>query len=544
MKKTIKLKSERGVTGVDITVAVIIIILFVSVITGLLYNIYAGSIANERNVEAHSYLISLFQKIDTIAYEQVIEDSKVESPDIFIQKLELAFSGENVTVKRGMNNTYPGGYLIEVSVTNYNEQDGKTDKQDWIKIIEAKVTYRMGNNTKTATSRRLKIREQQAKDSLGISPKLAEGMIPVKYIEQEGYWQVTDSTDPEWFDYQKGKWANIMLSDGSNVDSATGKVLKEGSMFVYIPRFAYKIENSNYHTGTGGQVKIKFLNANNTCKDGSNITIQTSANSSVSEIATNSTTDYILHPAFTWSTTALEGIWVAKYEASRQTAGTTSDQIGTGSLQVKKGVTTWRNISILDAWQETLKMNATGNMYGLKTDSTPGLISNAEWDATCYLARSVYGKNEKIGNNTNSNMLTGVGGNETSTTGNVYGIYDLAGGTWEYVLGYLSSATSNTYVASFDSINSGYKTVYQGNSTDAQTNYNANHLTTVWEYSSQGTGNGSWDGMESNFLTTIAPFFIRGGIYNSNNNGGELAYRAETGDADPGITFRPSIIVK
>ena len=36
-----------------------------------------------------------------------------------------------------------------------------------------------------------------------------------------------------------------------------------------------------------------------------------------------------------------------------------------------------------------------------------------------------------------------IGGGNASTTGNVYGVYDMAGGAWEYVAGIYTGGTSN-----------------------------------------------------------------------------------------------------
>lgn len=537
-----QVQSERGFTGIDITIAVIIIMLFVSIITGLTYNIYLATVSNELATKANSYLIQIFDKIDTISYEQIVEDSKVESADVFIQKLQLALNQPNIKVERGMNNTtYLDGYLIQVSVKNYNETVGKENKLDVIKIVEVKITYTVGKEIKTIESKRIKTIDSTHTDSLGITPKLGQGMIPVKYQENDGYWQVTTASDPEWFNYEKGKWANVMLQDEIEMDSTTGQITRAGSMFVYIPRFAYQMEKTNYHTSTAGKISIKFIELNNKCKDGSNITIEDATNSSVAGTAKNATTNFIVHPAFKESNN-LEGFWVAKYEASHKDAGNTSSQTGTKDLKIKAGVTSWRNISIIDAVSKCTGITLTGNAYGLQQDSKASLITNEQWSAISYLSQSIYGKNAKIDNNTNSNMVTGSGGNGNSTTGNVYGVYDMAGGTWEYVLGFLqaSSITGISELLGADIP----KSLYAGTSTDAATNYNANSLTSLWEYSATGLNNTAWDGTTSNFITTSNPFFIRGGAQNASATSGIFAYGAKSGAADNGVSFRPSIIVK
>ena len=74
------------------------------------------------------------------------------------------------------------------------------------------------------------------------TPLMKTGMTPVKYDETNSCWVVTTADDAEWYDYENKKWANVMLQDGLEYD-ATGKVTSEGSMFVWIPRFAYKITN-------------------------------------------------------------------------------------------------------------------------------------------------------------------------------------------------------------------------------------------------------------------------------------------------------------
>ena len=98
------------------------------------------------------------------------------------------------------------------------------------------------------------------------NPVLSSGMIPVKYDTEKENWVICSSTDKDWYSYStyKKQWANVMLSDGkyyasgADVDTtnktlatAGTEVAEEdlGSMFVWIPRYAYKI-TSGYHSNT------------------------------------------------------------------------------------------------------------------------------------------------------------------------------------------------------------------------------------------------------------------------------------------------------
>ena len=95
-------------------------------------------------------------------------------------------------------------------------------------------------------------------------PALTKGMIPVKWDTSKGKWVICTKNDPEWYNYNEGKnqWANVMLCDGTyNESTAVGTPVAEedlGSMFVWIPRFAYKI-TKGYHDNSEGGMDVKFL---------------------------------------------------------------------------------------------------------------------------------------------------------------------------------------------------------------------------------------------------------------------------------------------
>ena len=96
-------------------------------------------------------------------------------------------------------------------------------------------------------------------------PVLYSGMIPVK--RDGAYWVVTTTSDDDWYDYASSdsgptRYANVMMLDdvtliddegneytnedvrGMSLDNMAGKkVVQEGSMFIWVPRYTYKIES-------------------------------------------------------------------------------------------------------------------------------------------------------------------------------------------------------------------------------------------------------------------------------------------------------------
>ena len=166
------------------------------------------------------------------------------------------------------------------------------------------------------------------------NPELMEGMTAIYWDEEGIEHELTDSSTKEewnnWYDYTgeagTNKWANAVTKDSSG--NITG-------YFVWIPRYAYKIEDKLFESsesGQGGTISIKFLQGT-TDNDGTGTTIGREF-----KYSGNSMTDYVVHPAFTDGTSnnfkngewdkEVSGFWVAKYEAGYQ-ANTITDNSGT-----------------------------------------------------------------------------------------------------------------------------------------------------------------------------------------------------------------------
>ncbi len=338
-------------------------------------------------------------------------------------------------------------------------------------------------------------------------PKLAEGMIPVYYDETAEIWKVAQKDNKgenKWYDYDTKQWANIVTVSDENAKLRTAAVDTEIPMedittfFVWIPRYAYSINAGYYKTsdeetptqtnekkkeGTE-RIDITFIKGN------TNVGIDGTVyprNYDESKLEAGDKTPKIVHPAFTFGDEELTGIWVAKFEAS----GTTEDGTAVGNaeggnienvkepdestyVKVLPNVVSWRHISVGECQYQSMSMKDNKAAYGWSSIVDSHLIRNSEWGAVAYLCYSKYGSvPQKNGNGQKEtycyDMHTGAGpsandveesyatwdesqngyistlGQLASTTGNVYGIYDMSGGALEYVASFFNSTYVNTY---------------------------------------------------------------------------------------------------
>ena len=396
-------------------------------------------------------------------------------------------SGQTITLKATTAGTY---YLHVLTVDNAGNK--KETISSAVTVEEALVADGNYNASKGVNT-----------------PKLGSGMTPIKWNGSS--WVNTTGSDKDWYDYTSKKWANAKTSDGS--------------MWVWIPRYAYSI-TSGYHSSSAGNIDVEFMKG---------LTNETSTGRKSFNNASGQG-KWNIHPAFNYGQT-VSGIWVAKFEASNSG----------GKIKVEPGVQSWRSITVNDIYTNCLNYNKTLNSHMMKND---------EWGAVAYLSKSKYGKNAEVDINSDSSYYTGGGSGNAyvtnvgqSTTGTVHGVYDMSGGAWEYVAAYVNNGNSNltNYGSSLVNGDAKTKNVYSKGSSDSRdNNYSANsgkYGDAVYETSANGnSSSSSWYGDYSYFPSTDWPFFYRGGGYGNGTYAGVFCFDSSDGNSNGSISFRPVLV--
>ena len=428
-------------------------------------------------------------------------------------------SGVNTTASRWIYNTTSGA--IGENESSYTGGSFSSGQTITLKATTAGTYYlhvltvdNAGNKKETISSA-VTVEEALVADgnynaSKGVNtPKLGSGMTPIKWNGSS--WVNTTGSDKDWYDYTAKKWANAKTSDGS--------------MWVWIPRYAYSI-TSGYHSSSAGNIEVEFMKG---------LTNETSTGRKSFNNASGQG-NWNIHPAFNYGQT-VSGLWVAKFEASNSG----------GKIKVEPGVQSWRSITVNDIYTNCLNYNKTLNSHMMKND---------EWGAVAYLSKSKYGKNAEVDINSDSSYYTGGGSGNAyvtnvgqSTTGTVHGVYDMSGGAWEYVAAYVNNGNSNltNYGSSLVNGDAKTKNVYSKGSSDSRdNNYSANsgkYGDAVYETSANGnSSSSSWYGDYSYFPHTSSPFFLRGGAYGNGTSAGVFYFYSNTGDSYSGSSFRPVLV--
>ncbi len=412
-------------------------------------------------------------------------------------------------------------------------------------------------------------------------PELVGEMIPVVYDGTN--W--VKAGKGNWYNYDNQEWANAVTVTETNratlVSSAAGTVIPMddiNAMFVWIPRYSYTIGNTYGYQGYGGSTpsvdtpgafNIKFISSETT-------------EFGTAVYSGNEAVNWYTNPAFCWGNSCddaltrsnaenreLSGIWVGKFETS------TTGGVETNSVQqpiIKPSVNSWRNVTVSNMFNSVKTYMNSDNgstIFGLSGSTyDTHMMKNTEWGAVAYLSQSKYGKygntiytgaNKEVAINNCSSYVTGIGGDTvsagsssstcttntyetekgqaSSTTGNVYGIFDMSGGAFEYVMGNMEDASGNFYP------------LFSGFSNEPEARYYNSYAndSSDSDYTRGILGDGTKETAGfyndyKNFVNGSSPWFFRGGNLYIISNAGVFYFGDYDGYSYSNIAFRVSLV--
>ena len=518
---------------------------------GLNNNVYSITLTNTSTIKSY-YELSLNNNC-TVGNSYTVNGSSVTAnvciPNNYIKVAVKTNKDEDYTIKNG-GNVILKGYLeakenISFEMIIWLKEETPNDYQGQTETgTPRNVIY--NGNFKIYTRQILDI-DNNLDTSKANMPELASNMIPVYYDETEEVWKKADKYNSKeeyrWYSYEssgeyKGMWANAVTITETNrttyLNAAAGTAIPMddiNTMWVWIPRFN-AVTPSNYNGGakeSPGAIDVTFVNVNETAID-----------------------------AFTFGNKELSGFWYAKFETNHSTlaSSTTSNNLGctnetcsnANGIIIKPNVTSLKYNNISNFFYASRSMEQTGNSFGFVSSEVDTHMSkNNEWGAVAYLTQSIYGRCTnsttctEVGINNNKSYITGYGapagssssvtngtynttlGKDASTTGTIYGIYDMSGGAWEYVMGVYNKTIANSGFSSLP--DSKYYNNYTG------TSYTGHALTETK----------NWYSDYADFVFTSYPWFLRGGNYGDGASAGVFGFGINDGNSYNSYSSRPVI---
>ena len=554
-------KDKNGITLIALVITIIVLLILAGVSIATLTG-ENGILTRANDAKTSTEIAEEREKIELSATAALAEDLGGEI-DIDTLRTELGkyFKVGNYEVELGTNEDGTEGYIVTITENDQNGRKYFVDKNGNVTEYTAKEPEETPEDATVTELSQMKYGVIEIEFLTGTSYNVNDTKAPndpsnnMTSDMKKVYWENgEEKVEGESADFDASKWYSYTAQTGDTTVEGTSHwanviVTKDGveSYFVWIPRYAYRIiyfdspDNENaYRTGTLTEEEA-LANGNIVGYSDARgiVTADGKKPTGVdSQTAISVNNKYFkTHPAFEgdvnyggWTDEKgnpqkLEGIWVAKYEASRVGSTTTP--------KFEPGVNSWRSITIGNMYTYAQAYNPTLNSH---------LMKNSEWGAVAYLTESKYGRNgTEITSNSAGYYTAGTSGATPitnklqSTTGNEYGIYDLSGGAYEYVASYYNGSNLLSNGSSFAN-NGGtstkYATTYTG--TTAKSSYKNGDAT----YETSG-----WNSDSAYFVKSYYPFFGRGCSYSYPSNAGVFYFGNANGSSGRDTGFRVCLAV-
>ena len=489
-----------------------------------LTDVIIGEVVEDKTVTTIAPNTSgVLEKDKSITVPLVIANNSNNDIDITIGVV-TGYVGNTITY--GSNN-YPNGTKI---TNTYNHSDIKSSCEGSATVDDSCIKkYEDGYMSYYCLIDKQKLDE----DPTGANrPVLAEGMIPITYDGSK--WVKADEYGAynNWYDYGNQKWANAVMVTTAKRDTYmnadVGTTIPENDIlayYVWIPRYKYKLFNATYASGKASQlIEVTFENGTSTTG-----TVTCTYVPNGAETCQNkSNGNWYTHPAFTMinasgNKTELKGIWVGKFETTGSTTTPT----------VKPGVSSLRSITVANMYNTGKLFRSTDYITSNGINQSDShMMKNIEWGAVAYLKQSIYGLgitditinsgSYNTGGGTGTSYKTNIG---QSTSGNITGVYDMSGGTYEYVMGNYNKTTGESRLT-VSGVPAEHIDIYSGTSVSASHLGDATGETAGWYSDSAG------------FVTSGGPWFSRGGINYNGDTAGVFCFDYFAGGNSNYIGFR------
>ena len=152
------LRNNKGYTGIDISVAMIIILIFVPTIFGFVYNIQKTKARTERETNAVNIATDVLEVAKSLNYQDISFEDTSDFKNMINNKYTNTDNNSSIDISEngytyeyftttGKNNEH---YRIQVGILKYfPENEENTDTEGYVKQVKVIVTYPVGNTTKS-----------------------------------------------------------------------------------------------------------------------------------------------------------------------------------------------------------------------------------------------------------------------------------------------------------------------------------------------------------------------------------------------------------
>ena len=137
-----KLKTNRGYVGVDISIAIVILLFMVPTIMGIVYAINSSKISTQIKSEATSILVNTIETAKGMGVENVEENN-------IFNELKKSYDVSNIENNTAVIKTDTASYKLQFDILDYADTNTNNGvDRNKVKTVTATVYFKIRNSEK------------------------------------------------------------------------------------------------------------------------------------------------------------------------------------------------------------------------------------------------------------------------------------------------------------------------------------------------------------------------------------------------------------
>ena len=258
---------KKGFTLVELLAVIVILAVIALIATPIVLNMVESS----RKGASESSTLNFVDQVE----KQIVAKSMNATNNI---NYDGMYNVENNIITKQEDNTVVvkidiKGEQVDVNASNELKIEKGRVKEAYLKYGNYYVTYKQENNKVSycsskegyltdCESEEIKEVKKEYKETIlnGANPELYKGLVPIE-ISESGVITKADIYS-KWYSYENQKWANAVILK-SGVNPSNKEEIKEEEILMYlvwVPRYKYKLFNTNNGSVDPQEIEIEFEN--------------------------------------------------------------------------------------------------------------------------------------------------------------------------------------------------------------------------------------------------------------------------------------------
>lgn len=153
------MKSNKGFTLIELSIAIVAVVLFAILVSNINYTIYTNSVDAKKTAIATEKAVEILEYVGSINIEDCFdEEGNLNEDSSIIEELQTKYEEASIGENNIININLDNNYQCIIGFDDYavlENNIGKEIEKNILKIVTVKIEFNVGKNTEGVTVKRI-----------------------------------------------------------------------------------------------------------------------------------------------------------------------------------------------------------------------------------------------------------------------------------------------------------------------------------------------------------------------------------------------------